>query len=113
MYFSAFVNFALFYDPALFVTLYFSSFYSVSAMKWLAILLFVSKLIKPLPHYLRNPRDLRYLPFQILFGYYHSLVKLNALLTCANVAWGTRAGVDQPAATIPIVDVTAPENINA
>ncbi len=98
VYFSAFVNFALFYDSALFVTLYFSSFYSAFAMKWLAGLLFLSKLIKPLPHYMRNPRDLPYLPFQILFGYYHSLVKLNALLTCTNVAWGTRAGVDESAA---------------
>lgn len=97
VYFSAFVNFALFYDAALFATLYFSSFYSASSMKRLGCLLFASKLIKPLPHYMRNPRDLPYVPLQILFGYYHSWVKLNALLTCTNVAWGTRPGVDQPA----------------
>jgi len=94
VYFSAFVNFAAFYDPALFATLYFSSFYSTCAMKWLAGLLLLSKLIKPLPHYVKNPRDLTYLPLQILFGYYHSWVKLNALLTCTNVAWSTRAGID-------------------
>lgn len=98
VYFSAFVNFALFYDTALFATLYFSSFYSAPSMKWLAALLLVSKLIKPLPHYMRNPRDLAYLPLQILFGYYHSWVKLNALLTCTNIEWGTRAGVDRPMA---------------
>jgi hypothetical protein len=98
VYFSAFVNFALFYDPALFVTLYFSAFYSAFAMKGLAAVLLVSKLIKPFPHYIRNPRDLWYLIPQILLGYYHSLIKLSALLTCRNVTWGTRAGVDQPAA---------------
>jgi hypothetical protein len=97
VYFSALANLALFYDTALFATLYFSSFYSASAMTGLAALLFVSKLIKPLPHYIRNPGDLPYLPLQILFGYYHSWVKLNALRTCTNIAWGTRAGVDQPA----------------
>jgi cellulose synthase/poly-beta-1,6-N-acetylglucosamine synthase-like glycosyltransferase len=94
VYFSAFINFALFYEVALFATLYFTSFYSISSMKYLCGLLFLSKIIKPLPHYMRNPMDLPYLPLQILFGYYHSWVKLNALLTCANVAWGTRAGVD-------------------
>jgi cellulose synthase/poly-beta-1,6-N-acetylglucosamine synthase-like glycosyltransferase len=96
VYISAFVNLALFYDSALFVTLYFSSFETRSAMWWLGGLLFASKLIKPLPHYMRNPRDLVYLPFGILFGYYHSFIKLNALFTCTNVAWGTRAGVDGP-----------------
>jgi hypothetical protein len=113
MYFSVFVNFALFYDPVLFLMLHFSSFYSSERMWWLVGLLFVSKLIKPFPHYVRNPRDLRYLPFQILFGYYHSIVKLNALLTCTNIAWGTRVGVDQPAAPVPNIIITPPKQFIA
>jgi hypothetical protein len=120
VYLSSFVNFVLFYDTALFFSLYYSSFgdlydkcselsiepygkslclpfgisWSQSSALWiLAGLILLSKLIKPLPHYMRNPRDLMYVPLQIAFGYWHSWVKLYALLTVRNVAWGTRKGV--------------------
>jgi hypothetical protein len=105
VYFSAFVNLAFFYESVLFYTLYradipdwiprFLGDY-MSPNILLGIILFASKLIKPFPHLWRNPRDLVYLPFGILFGYWHSWVKLWALLTCWDVAWGTRAGVDGP-----------------
>jgi cellulose synthase/poly-beta-1,6-N-acetylglucosamine synthase-like glycosyltransferase len=154
VYFSSFVNFALFYDLALFITLwsglpssfldsdrnatfhlrecfeeYGVTWYSpwgtdakaewltsvktycapelidcsyerlkfdtdkVRAIAILAIILLSSKLIKPLPHFWRNPKDLLWIPGYVLFGYYHSFIKLKALLTVRVVSWGTHAGV--------------------
>ncbi|KAL2074619.1 hypothetical protein VTL71DRAFT_8397 [Oculimacula yallundae] len=128
IYMSSFVNFALFYDTALFTTLWYglehgpvSSFHEFShpvpehlcqsalrysslvnaligvnrttCMRILALILFISKMIKPLPHFWRNPYDILYIPFYILFGYYHSLIKLKALLTVWVVSWGSRPGV--------------------
>ncbi|KAK2630301.1 hypothetical protein QTJ16_001121 [Diplocarpon rosae] len=151
IYLSSFVNFALFYDVALYITLWYSlvafetaaetsrqlshcvcpqmarhhygdlfqeaqpnsppfnisvcqssytsphfAMYVVSkpaAMMTLALISFISKMIKPFPHFWRNPRDTVYIPFYILFGYYHSLIKLKALFTVSVIAWGTRPGV--------------------
>lgn len=50
----------------------------------------MSKLVKPWPHFWQYPRDLIYLPGYILFGYAHSLIKLYALITFWDVAWGGR-----------------------
>jgi Glycosyltransferase like family 2 len=105
---SALVNLAFFYESALFYTLYRADLPNWvsrnlldknSSFVLLGIILFASKLIKPFPHLWRNPRDLVYLPFGVLFGYWHSWVKLWALMTCWDVSWGTRPGVD--AAFIP------------
>ncbi|KAH6720149.1 nucleotide-diphospho-sugar transferase [Leptodontidium sp. MPI-SDFR-AT-0119] len=64
-----------------------------TAMLTLVLILFISKMIKPLPHFWRNPRDMLYIPFYILFGYYHSLIKLKALFTVCVISWGSRPGV--------------------
>ncbi|CAL3964951.1 unnamed protein product [Diplocarpon coronariae] len=152
IYFSSFVNFALFYDAALYITLWYSlvaleaaaetspqlphcvdsqiashgydelrsvtqpdsptlatsacqpssyvspglAAYVVNkpaAMMTLALVSFISKMIKPFPHFRRNPVDTLYIPFYILFGYYHSLIKLKALFTVSVIAWGTRPRV--------------------
>ncbi|KAI9046715.1 hypothetical protein LZ554_009453 [Drepanopeziza brunnea f. sp. 'monogermtubi'] len=107
IYLSSFVNFALFYDAALLITLWKGwedmdlalfrlrgSFMDrekgISILAWI---LFLSKMIKPFPHFWRNPRDILWIPGYILFGYYHSFIKLKALLTVHVVAWGTRPGV--------------------
>ena len=50
-----------------------------------------SKLVKPWPHFRRHPRDWRYLPGYIAFGYLHSLLKLWALLTVWDGSWGSRS----------------------
>ena len=100
-YLSSFFNFALFYDAALFYTLWLAREHTViqnigleSALKYLGIWIFCSKLVKPFPHFWRNPGDLVYLPGYIFFGYYHSFIKLYALLTFGVTTWGTRPGVD-------------------
>ncbi|KAH9223848.1 nucleotide-diphospho-sugar transferase [Leptodontidium sp. 2 PMI_412] len=103
IYLSSFVNLALFYDIALLTTLHYGlesphswpnqCFESINTMLTLVLILFISKMIKPLPHFWRNPRDMLYIPFYILFGYYHSLIKLKALFTVCVISWGSRPGV--------------------
>lgn len=89
IYITSFFNFALFTDTSL-VYLCSRAGYSVTALLiWIAL----TKLVKPMPHFLRNPRDIIYLPAHILFGYYHSLLKLWALVTVLDSSWGSRPGV--------------------
>lgn len=102
IYLSSFVNFALFYDFALLLTFRMGLddlSYTLGrelnvslCMTTLCFILFLSKMIKPFPHFWRNPKDLLWIPGYVLFGYYHSLIKLYALLTVNVVAWGTRPG---------------------
>ncbi|KAF2808164.1 uncharacterized protein BDZ99DRAFT_390476 [Mytilinidion resinicola] len=54
-----------------------------------------SKTIKYIPHLLRNPGDIMYLPVSILFGFYHNTIKFQGLLTLKETTWGTREGADQ------------------
>jgi hypothetical protein len=44
-----------------------------------------SKTIKLVPHLLRNPGDVRFVPVSIVFGYLHNLIKLYAVLTVTEV----------------------------
>lgn len=81
---SSFFNLALIYDPLLAYTLYLATGREYLGIFFLLLLL--SKLIKPFPHIRRNPRDIFFLPWGIVFGYYHSFIKIKALLTLYNVA---------------------------
>lgn len=69
------------------------NFDKTTAMISLAAVLFASKMIKPFPQFWRNPANILWIPGYVLFGYYHSFIKLKALLTVYVVAWGTRPGV--------------------
>jgi len=116
VYLTSFVNFALFYDAALFYTMWLAREQSVlqhvgpkTAMFWLGSWILCSKLVKPFPHFWRNPGDLVYLPGYILFGYYHSFIKLYALLTFWVTTWGTRAGVDGESENL-YINVCPPAN---
>lgn len=106
MFISSFVNMSLPYDFGLFVTLFRSGYGGYWQI--LAGFLFITKLIKPLPHLMRNPKDIGFLIPGILFGYYHSAVKLWALLTAWNVEWTGRQGVNNRSILTPEVDTTAP-----
>ena len=44
-----------------------------------------SKTIKLVPHLLRNPGDVRFVPVSIFFGYFHNLIKLYGFLTVTEV----------------------------
>ncbi|KAH9880761.1 hypothetical protein IAQ61_001055 [Plenodomus lingam] len=53
-----------------------------------------AKTIKLVPHLLRNPGDVRFIPVSILFGYFHNLIKLYGCITVTETTWGTREGAD-------------------
>ena len=93
VYLTSLFNFALLHDPALLYFLRASNLPINKTLGTLALCLWIlaSKLVKPWPHFRRHPRDLVYLPGYILFGYFHSLIKLYALFTFWDVAWGSRS----------------------
>jgi len=90
MFVSSFVNFAILYDAAMFFALKWSG---SGHMCSFVMLLLLSKLIKPLPHLWREPRDWQLVPFGILFGYLHSFIKLYSMLTMGNIDWSGRQGI--------------------
>lgn len=94
VYFTSFTNFALFVDLGLLYlvsTTRFADTYGLSfVLRCMGAWIFASKLVKPFPHFQRNPADLLFLPGYILFGYYHSLLKLYALFTFWNCTWSGR-----------------------
>jgi hypothetical protein len=49
-----------------------------------------SKFVKLLPYFRRYPKHLLLFPGYVLFAYFHSLIKLQALLTFYNVEWSGR-----------------------
>jgi len=53
-----------------------------------------SKTVKLMPHLLRNPGDVRFVPVSVLFGYFHNLIKLYGCITVTETTWGTREGAD-------------------
>lgn len=50
-------------------------------MEALGLWMFISKFIKLLGHYIRYPVDFLLLPVSILFGYFHGIIKIYAVLT--------------------------------
>ncbi|KAK1228326.1 hypothetical protein PQX77_008637 [Marasmius sp. AFHP31] len=66
---------------------------------------------KLLPHLLRRPQDIIYVPAFIVFGYYFAVMKLYALCTLHETGWGTRAGIgDASVATAALEKQNADEN---
>lgn len=98
VYLTSFTNFALFTDLGLLYLVSTTSFADAYGfpfvLKCMGAWIFASKLVKPFPHFQRNLVDLLFLPGYILFGYYHSLLKLYALLTFWNCAWSGRVVED-------------------
>lgn len=45
------------------------------------IWLLFTKTVKLIPHFIRHPTDIRFLPASIIFGYIHGVINLYALLT--------------------------------
>ncbi|KAL1911733.1 hypothetical protein Sste5344_002308 [Sporothrix stenoceras] len=52
--------------------------------------IFAFKMVKPFAYFWRNPQDLWILWAYILFTYFHSLIKVNGLLTFYNAKWEGR-----------------------
>jgi hypothetical protein len=58
--------------------------------------LLATRTAKLLPHLWHTPSHIIYVPAFILFGYYFAIMKLYALFTLHETAWGTRAGIGDP-----------------
>ena len=52
------------------------------------------KFIKVLAHFRKYPTDIVYFPAYLLFGYFHSIIKTYALVTCMNASWATAETVN-------------------
>jgi hypothetical protein len=90
MFVSSLVNFAIVYDFGMAYALYMSG---SSHLCTFFTLLFLSKIIKPLPHLMSEHQDWKFVPFGIVFGYFHSFIKFWAMLTMFNVEWSGRDGI--------------------
>lgn len=56
--------------------------------------LLVTRSLKYMPHLVKRPQDMMWMPVWILFGYYFALMKIYCLLTLHVTEWGTRKGAD-------------------
>lgn len=110
VYITSFFNFALFYDATLMYTLYYHTSFgnNLNAVCAMAAWIFASKMVKLVPHFLRHPADLIFIPGYIAFAYYHSLIKLYALFTFYVTAWGGR---NLTACGTEVEGEPAPENV--
>jgi hypothetical protein len=46
-----------------------------------------AKTIKLIPHLLRNPGDVRFIPVSVLFGYFHNIIKFYGCMTVTEVCF--------------------------
>jgi len=53
-----------------------------------------SKFIKLVTHFVRFPVDIFLWPISVVFGWYHGIIKLHAMITLNETTWGSRAGAD-------------------
>ncbi|GAA94357.1 glycosyltransferase family 2 protein [Mixia osmundae IAM 14324] len=66
----------------------------ISYLVWLHI----TRTAKLIPHLYRHPTHLIYVPVWLIFGYYFAAMKIYALFTLHEVAWGTRHSENDDAA---------------
>ncbi|KAI1340906.1 nucleotide-diphospho-sugar transferase [Xylariaceae sp. FL0016] len=92
VYLTSLVNFALFYDASLLLTLYYTTTFGHSgyALALMAMFSLGSKTIKLITHFVRHPRDVFFFPLYVGFTYYHTFVKLYALCTFYDHRWTGR-----------------------
>ncbi|KAL4930358.1 uncharacterized protein BDV17DRAFT_289970 [Aspergillus undulatus] len=83
VYISSIVEFALFYDGALIMSLLNSQVvkWDPNTITYLLRWILISKVVELIPYLLREPRDLLMLPGYFGFRYLHSFIKLYVLLT--------------------------------
>ena len=90
VYFWSFVNFALIMDLTLMGLG--KRLFGAKGLRILGLWILQSKSIKLVPHFIRNPGDIAYFPIYVAFAYFHSILKLWALLTIHNSDWGQGYG---------------------
>ena len=91
VYFAGLVNFALLWDATLVLTYVMSDLCEKWPVSFLLGWMFFTKTIKLWPHFYRYPSDIFLMPFQVTFGYMHSIIKLWALVTFQDCNWSGRS----------------------
>ncbi|TPX36752.1 hypothetical protein SmJEL517_g01146 [Synchytrium microbalum] len=66
---------------------------------WVIILSYViwlllTRLVKYMPHFVKRPQDILYLPVWLIFNYAFAIMKVYCLFSLHNTDWGTRQGAD-------------------
>jgi hypothetical protein len=86
------LNFALLWDGLLVFSVWKSSPLDTEKQLLLRVAAFIfwTKTVKLWPHFLRHPFDLLLMPYQVIFAYLHSILKLWALLTFWDCDWSGR-----------------------
>ena len=56
----------------------------------LGLWIFLTKILKLTPHFVRHPRDLRFIPVSIAFSYLHGFINMYALCTLHVTGWGSQ-----------------------
>ncbi|KAK3392692.1 glycosyltransferase like family 2-domain-containing protein, partial [Podospora didyma] len=93
VFLTSFTNFALFIDAGLAYLLMRTPWYTAYpklSLVCLAGWILLAKLVKVWAYFTRYLQDIWLFPFHLLFGYFHSFLKLWALLTFWDCAWSGR-----------------------
>ncbi|TGO14874.1 hypothetical protein BTUL_0047g00360 [Botrytis tulipae] len=93
MFVSGLLNISIIYDSLLFFTLFKSDFYTETnhAGAYLLWAIISSRMIKSWNCYMRHKHEMWWaVPAEFLFGYFHGIIRLIALLTCRDIGWGGR-----------------------
>jgi hypothetical protein len=95
IYLHSFVQFSLFADATMLFTLTQTNWYKDAwsppfVLVVFILLVVVGKIAKLVPYLKRNPSHIKFFPFYILFAYFHSFLRLWALLTFWDCSWSGR-----------------------
>lgn len=83
----------------------------IMGMIYLAAWIAFTKLVKLIPHFMRHPEDLRFIPASIAFSYIHGGINLFALATLHKTMWGSRKVEDSNGESEAALDDPADENL--
>ncbi|KAF4339118.1 capsule polysaccharide synthase Cps1 [Fusarium beomiforme] len=90
VYWTGLVNFAIIWDVLLITTCILAEKTGGAELVLFLIFMFLTKITKIIPQFLRHPEDFPLVGCQILFGYVHSFIKLWALVTFWDCDWSGR-----------------------
>ncbi|KAJ3162118.1 hypothetical protein HDU86_005816 [Geranomyces michiganensis] len=78
---------------------------ATSYIVWLVI----TRLIKYMPHFVRRPQDVAFIPVWLVFNIYFAVMKVYCLFTLHVTDWGTRDGADASKGDKDDVDIFRPK----
>lgn len=64
--------------------------HATAAYLALGLWLFFTKIMKMIPHFIRHPVDMKFIPASILFSYLHGFINVYAKLTLTTTSWGSQ-----------------------